>query len=172
MPHPLHDEVRRAYNYRCGYCGVTEAAAGGQLTVDHYQPRAAGGTDDLSNLVYACHRCNQYKGDYWPTPERLAAGLFVLHPHRHDLSQHLLENELSGELEALTPTGAFHLRLLQLNRPELIAHRLERRAVAVLRQQVPSLQARLAQREQAIEALQKYVSLLLRLGRFRPPAEE
>ncbi len=58
MPHPLHEQVRRAFNYHCGYCGVTEAAAGGQLTVDHYCPRAAGGTDELSNLVYACHRCN------------------------------------------------------------------------------------------------------------------
>ncbi|MGH9842481.1 MAG: hypothetical protein ACREEM_27375 [Blastocatellia bacterium] len=31
MPHPLHEQVRRAFNYRCGYCGVTEVAAGGQL---------------------------------------------------------------------------------------------------------------------------------------------
>lgn len=172
MPHPLHEQVRRAFNYRCGYCGVTEAAVGGQLTVDHYQPLAAGGADDLSNLVYACHRCNLYKGNYWPTPERLAAGLLVLHPHLHDLSQHLLENELSGELEPLTPTGAFHLRLLQLNRPELIAHRLEGHAVAVLRRQVPSLEARLAQREQTIQALQQYIGLLLKLGNFRPPTKE
>ncbi len=172
MPHPLHEQVRRAFNYRCGYCGVTEAAAGGQLTVDHYCPRTAGGTDDLSNLVYACPRCNQYKGDYWPTPERHAAGLFVLHPNLHDLSLHLFENEWSGELEPLTPTGVFHLGLLQLNRPELIAHRLERRAVAVLRRLVPSLQERLARREQAIQALQKYLGLLLRLGSFKPPTKE
>jgi hypothetical protein len=110
MPHPLHEQVRRAFNYRCGYCGVTEAAAGGQLTVDHYQPLAAGGGDDLGNLVYACHRCNQYKGNYWPTPERSTAGLLVLHPRLHDLSRHLHENELSGELEPLTPTGSFHIR--------------------------------------------------------------
>lgn len=172
MPHPLHEQVRRAFNYRCGYCGVTEAAAGGQLTVDHYQPRAAGGADELSNLVYACHRCNQYKGNYWPPPERLAAGLFVLHPHLHDPSSHLYENEWSGELEPLTPTGVFHLRLLQLNRPELVTHWLERRAVTVLRQQVPSLHKRLAQRDQAIQALQQFLALLLRLGSFRPPPEE
>ncbi len=172
MPHPLHEQVRRAFNYRCGYCGVTEAAAGGQLTVDHYHPRSAGGADDLGNLVYACHRCNQYKGDYWPTPERFAAGLFVLHPHLHDLSLHLSENEWSGELEPLTPTGVFHLRLMQLNRPELIAHRLERRAVVVLRQQSFRLQERLAQREQTIQALQKYLGLLLRLASFKPPGEQ
>ena len=172
MPHPLHEQVRRAFNYRCGYCGVTEAAAGGQLTVDHYQPLAAGGGDDLGNLVYACHRCNQYKGEYWPTTERLAAGLLVLHPRLHDLSMHLLENESSAELEPLTPTGSFHLRLLQLNRPELIAHRLERRAVEVLRRQAGSLQARLAQREQTIQALQQYIGLLLRLGNFKPPTKE
>jgi hypothetical protein len=172
MPHPLHEQVRRACAYRCGYCGVTETAAGGQLTVDHYQPRAADGADELSNLVYACLRCNLYKGDYWPTPEQRAAGLFILHPHEHELAQHLFENELTGELEPLTPTGAFHLGLLQLNRQELVAHRVERRAVAVLRQQVASLRERLAQREQAIQALHKYLGLLLRLGSFRPPSKE
>jgi hypothetical protein len=172
MPHPLHEQVRRTFNYLCAYCGVTEAAVGGQLTVDHYQPLAAGGADDLSNLVYACHRCNQYKGDFWPTPERLAAGLLVLHPRSHDLSLHLRENESSGELEPLTLTGSFHIRLLQLNRSELIAHRLERRAVEILRQQARSLQARLAQREQTIQALQQYISLLLRLGSFKPPTKE
>ena len=163
------NKIRRAFNYRCGYCGVTETAVGGQLTVDHYHPRAAGGTDDLSNLVYACQRCNQYKGDYWPTPERLAAGLFVLHPQLHYLSLHLSENEWSSELEPLTSTGAFHLRLLQLNRPELITHRLERRAIALLRQQVSDLQGRLLQRDQTIQALQEFIRVLLKLGKFGPP---
>jgi hypothetical protein len=61
MPHPQHEQVRQAYDHRCGYYGVDENSAGCEFTVDHYQPRAASGTDDFDNLVYACHRCNQYK---------------------------------------------------------------------------------------------------------------
>lgn len=31
-------------------------------TVDHVIPRAKGGSDDLENLVLACHKCNLDKG--------------------------------------------------------------------------------------------------------------
>jgi hypothetical protein len=63
MPHPLFETVRERFRYACGYCGVTEITVGGGLTLDHYRPQAAGGDDSLDNLVYACIRCNQYKGD-------------------------------------------------------------------------------------------------------------
>ena len=66
MAHPKHAQVRQCYHARCGYCGVSEADTGGELTVDHYQPRTAGGGDDEDNLVYACMKCNQYKGAFVP----------------------------------------------------------------------------------------------------------
>lgn len=56
MRHPKLESVRQHYQRACGYCGVTEAAAGSELTVDPYRPRAAGGGDDDDNLVYACVR--------------------------------------------------------------------------------------------------------------------
>src|SRR5215470_3644402 len=62
MPHPLHEQVRQAFGFRCGYCRVDETGAGAELTVDHFRPSAVGGADDLENLVYACFRCNLYKG--------------------------------------------------------------------------------------------------------------
>ena len=57
--------VRRRAQFSCEYCGVREADVGNGLTIDHFQPRAAGGTDDLGNLIYSCFACNQYKHDYW-----------------------------------------------------------------------------------------------------------
>jgi len=62
----LRAQVRRHANYACEYCGVTETETAGELTIDHYQPQTHGGSDTPDNLVYACHRCNQYKADYWP----------------------------------------------------------------------------------------------------------
>jgi hypothetical protein len=172
MPHPQHEPVRRAFAYRCGYCGVEETAVGAELTLDHYRPRSAGGTDDLENLVYACHIGNQYKGDYWPSPEEEAASCYVLHPHRHDLFLHLREDEVTGELQPLTPTGAFHMRLLHLNRPPLIAHRLARRAADLLRQRVHLLQEQVEQREQTIQLLNEYINLLATLVSAISPPEE
>jgi len=72
------------WEYRCAYCSAT----GIPLEIDHVQPRSKGGSDRVSNLVMACHGCNQAKGDHlletfltWaetadipgrPTPQRLA----------------------------------------------------------------------------------------------------
>ena len=52
--------IRILYAFACGYCGVTETEVGGRLTIDHYQPKDAGGSDALDNLVYACHVCNGF----------------------------------------------------------------------------------------------------------------
>ncbi|HWQ31866.1 MAG TPA: hypothetical protein VNQ79_03195 [Blastocatellia bacterium] len=78
-------------------------------------------------------------------------------------SQHFRENENTGELEALTPAGAFHVRLLHLNRPPLVAHRPARRAVEVMQQRVKLLEARVEQREQTIQFLLAYIDLMNRL---------
>lgn len=127
MAHPRHQAVRQWFDYRCGYCGVSETDAGGELTVDHFQPVSAGGDDSDNNLVYACSRCNQYKSDFHPSADDLANGRRLLHPLRDELAAHILPNEQNGTLEPLTETGRFHIIVLQLNRPALVAHRREER---------------------------------------------
>jgi 5-methylcytosine-specific restriction endonuclease McrA len=82
MAHPKLQAVRERYAFRCGYCGVSEADVGGELTVDHFRPVVAGGDESDENLVYACARCNQYKGALLPeaidpTPVRR-----LLHPRQ------------------------------------------------------------------------------------------
>src|SRR6266568_199289 len=47
------------WGQRCAYCSAT----GLSLEIDHVQPRSKGGSDRVSNLVIACHPCNQAKGD-------------------------------------------------------------------------------------------------------------
>lgn len=172
MLHPLREQVRQAFGGRCGYCGVAETATGAELTVDHFQPRAAGGNDQFENLVYACHRCNLYKGAYWPSPEDLDAGLFILHPHRQDLTQHIKENETAGELEPLTKTGNFHIRILHLNRPQLIAHRLSLRAEQIRRQRLQLLEEQVQQREETIRFLKAYIDFLTKLLVVKSPSDE
>src|SRR3712207_7162550 len=57
FPYTTLFRSRRLYQERCGYCGVREVEAGSELELDHFQPRAAGGSDDLDNLVYCCPTC-------------------------------------------------------------------------------------------------------------------
>jgi len=48
--------------YTCCYCGSEK----GPMTVDHIIPKNMGGTDSWENLVCACDRCNNKKGDRTP----------------------------------------------------------------------------------------------------------
>ncbi len=48
-------------NYQCLYCG--KSFPGRQLTREHVLPRSKGGRDIWVNVVAACRRCNQHKGN-------------------------------------------------------------------------------------------------------------
>jgi hypothetical protein len=62
----LRKEKRLAIYLRdglaCCYCGEA-VEDGAKLTLDHLTPHSAGGTNDATNLVTACHRCNSSRGN-------------------------------------------------------------------------------------------------------------
>lgn len=144
--------VREAYEYRCGYCDVSEVWVGGELEIDHFRPRRHGGTDTLDNLVYACTICNRFKSDYWPTADA-PESLRLLHPGQDDLAAHLLETA-DGRLVGLTSRGWFHIDRLRLNRPQLIDLRQLRRTEQSLQREVVQAQDIKTQLQQRIRELE------------------
>jgi len=59
--------IMRRDEFRCQYCGSTD----GQLTLDHVVPKRRGGGDTWENLVAACIRCNNVKGDRTPEQAKM-----------------------------------------------------------------------------------------------------
>ncbi len=51
-------------NYQCQYCANHFEPI--KLTVDHVLPRSRGGKNEWENLVAACKKCNQRKGNKTP----------------------------------------------------------------------------------------------------------
>jgi len=51
--------ILRRDNYKCQYCGRSDLP----LTIDHVVPKSRGGQDLWENLVAACIKCNNKKGD-------------------------------------------------------------------------------------------------------------
>lgn len=49
-------------NHQCQYCG--RCFSGRELSRDHVLPRSRGGKDRWINVVAACKRCNQRKGNW------------------------------------------------------------------------------------------------------------
>ncbi len=71
---PAPSPVQERDRYKCVYCGQDGLASienWHASCIDHFQPRSAGGTDDDSNRVTACHLCNSIKGhsDFGPFSE-------------------------------------------------------------------------------------------------------
>lgn len=115
--------VRTRANFACEYCGVTEQNAGGELTVDHFRPQSKGGGDELENLVYCCVRCNLYKSDFWiESPNETS----LWNPRLETAENQFWQAE-DGHLFALTEIGELSIRILNLNRPQLVSYRHQQR---------------------------------------------
>jgi HNH endonuclease len=56
--------VRQRANFLCEYCHSSEEGSTTRFTIDHRQPRSLAGSDDLNNLVLACHRCNMRRYNF------------------------------------------------------------------------------------------------------------
>ena len=126
----MREFIRRLADYRCEYCGVSEIDTGSELTIDHFRPTIHGGTDEPANLLYSCAKCNQYKADFWPNAEDIAAGRQLIHPRQEELAAHLVQ-AAGGTLRGLTSRGQFHIERIRLNRPQLVAYR-QRKQINVI----------------------------------------
>jgi hypothetical protein len=57
IPKGVRFDVMNRDGFRCRYCG-RDQASGARLHVDHVKPVAAGGGNEIENLVTACADCN------------------------------------------------------------------------------------------------------------------
>lgn len=54
----LREYLLMKWNHQCAYCGAKNIP----LEIEHIHPKSKGGSDRVSNLTIACHKCNQKKG--------------------------------------------------------------------------------------------------------------
>ena len=65
IPNYIRFQVFKRDRFTCQYCG----RSGVELEVDHIQPIAEGGANDLDNYITACKDCNRGKRDTPVLPE-------------------------------------------------------------------------------------------------------
>ena len=123
---------------------MTELEVGSQLTIDHFQPKTAGGSDEIDNLVYACHACNLYKSQAWDSLDPP-----ILHPLKADMNK-LIAAESDGTLTGMTPEAIRHIDALHLNRGPLVAHRKTRLLIESLTRRDAEVEERQKQLDRAI----------------------
>lgn len=131
MSPELRQQVRERAAGRCEYCHLPETMElTGPFHVEHVIARQHRGTDELSNLAWACSRCNRHKGTNLSTVDPDSDEVVSLfNPRRDRWEEHF---EVVGAIiRGRTPTGRATAWLLQVNaerrvelRSELIAQGL------------------------------------------------
>ena len=115
--------VDRAGN-RCEYCRLSQEGQEASFHIDHITPRAWGGSTEPDNLALACVSCSLRKSDRRSALDPLTGRkVSLFHPRRQSWSRHLRWEGMT--IIGSTPTGRATVHVLDMNRPLILAIRLE-----------------------------------------------
>lgn len=126
MSNPLPADVRRLVaeraNFCCEYCLIPESQVFIPHQIDHVIAQKHGGDSTLNNLAYSCALCNKRKGsDLASVDPETDQVIRLFHPRRDVWAEHFRLDD--ARIEPLTAIGRTTIRLLQLNRPQLLIER-------------------------------------------------
>ncbi len=124
IPVELRRSVRAHFSQRCAYCQSSEALTVVTFEVEHIRPLSLGGQTDFENLCLACPACNRFKANRVTglTEEGVEARLF--HPQRDSWLTHFDWSVNGTVIVGLTQVGGATVKLLRMNRPQLVEVRL------------------------------------------------
>jgi hypothetical protein len=116
----VEDEVRRRAGSRCEYCLLPASLSKADFEIDHIIARKHGGSDDLSNLAWACFHCNSAKGPNLASTDPMDFSVHRLyHPRKDRWSDHFRWE--GCQIIGLTPIGRATIRCLAIDDPDRLA---------------------------------------------------
>lgn len=121
VPAKARQQVFDAARGCCEYCRSQARYSPDPFSVEHIQPRVAGGTNARDNLALSCQGCNSQKyvaASAVDPVTGLEVALF--HPRRDRWSEHFAWSEDFGLMVGLTPTGRATVEKLDLNREGVV----------------------------------------------------
>jgi hypothetical protein len=119
----LRQAVRQRARRRCEYCHLPETDAPFTgFQIEHVIARQHGGETVLSNLAFACHRCNLFKGPNLagidPETKQIVK---LFHPRRMKWALHF--RWVGPLLVGRTATGRATVAVLNINESDRVALR-------------------------------------------------
>ena len=124
VPAALRDEVVLRAGNRCEYCGLSQVGQEAAFHIDHVVPRVAGGPTESDNLALACVSCSLRKWACRTAPDPATGEEEPLFSPRGQVWGDHFRWEGAAVIP-LTPTGRATVTALAMNRPLVIAIRLE-----------------------------------------------
>lgn len=125
MPPELRQLVRERAEGRCEYCRLpAEIELAGPFHIEHIIARQHRGTNVLSNLAWACSRCNRYKGTNLSGVDPDSDEIVPLFNPRRDRWQEHFE-VVGAFIQGRSPCGRTTAWLLQMNAERRVEFRSE-----------------------------------------------
>lgn len=141
---------------RCAYSMQYLHSGGARsIQIDHHDPRLKKELiQDYENLFLASAHCNGAKSDTWPTVQQRQKGIRFLNCCKEcDYGSVIFENAETHLLVGSTPAARYHIEILDLNAPHLIAERSERSRLRNLIEKEPVIAKTNSDAEQFIPKL-------------------
>ena len=124
IPRALADEVILRARGRCEYCHLSQLGQEATFHIDHVTPRAADGPTTSENLALACVSCSLRKwAKQTAVDPHTGEEVPLFHPRTDVWAEHFRWD--GAILVPLTPTGRATAASLDMNRPMIVAIRLE-----------------------------------------------
>jgi hypothetical protein len=116
----LREQVRQRAERRCEYCHKPEGFSNFSHSIDHIIALLHDGSDEATNLAWACFQCNSAKsGNIASYDNGVLTPLF--NPRTQAWNDHF---QLEGALiVAKTPIGRVTIKILQMNHPDQLETR-------------------------------------------------
>jgi hypothetical protein len=116
---------------RCEYCRCPADFSSDDFSVEHIIPRARRGTDDTTNLAWACQGCNSRKFTAMRAPDPVTGRRVALyHPRQQRWTDHFAWSDDTLNMIGRTPTGRATIARLHLNRSNVVNLRRALTAIA------------------------------------------
>ena len=113
--------VKERANNCCEYCGCPYDFANQFFSVEHILPKSKSGTNNRSNLAYACQCCNGHEYNkvegFDPINQQIVA---LYNPRKDSWKKHFNWSEDFLLIEGISPIGRATVETLNLNRETLV----------------------------------------------------
>lgn len=117
----LKRAVAERARYCCEYCFSQLRFSPDPFSVEHIIPSSRHGTDDFSNLAFACQGCNNRKYiDIDAIDPVTGETVALYHPRQHIWEEHFRWSDDTIHIIGLSPTGRASVEKLRLNREGVV----------------------------------------------------
>ncbi len=107
--------------FLCEYCFSQHRYSPDPFSVEHIRPKSKSGSDEPENLALACLGCNGFKSSKISATDPITGRKTSIYSPRRDIwKKHFVWSEDFSEIIGLTPKGRATVKLLKLNREEVV----------------------------------------------------